>query len=114
MSDVTLDPWTFFGVEMPPECGVPPTPKQRAMLERVEVSAPASKRQASALIGAIIDRTKVGLCTYRQAVCLLRAGKRMDVRAMTFDAAQDAISEMVETEPGDAWGVMMDPFGGVL
>lgn len=112
-TETTLSPWAFFGVDAPPACGVPPTGRQRAMLKRAGVPVPTSKRQASTLIGAIIGRTKAGLCTYRQAVCLLRGGARVEVRTLTFGEAQYAIGEMVETEPGDALGIELSPTGGV-
>ncbi|MCA9543468.1 MAG: hypothetical protein KC613_03730 [Myxococcales bacterium] len=83
------------------------------MLERVGVEVPRSKRQASALIGAIIDRRQAGLCTYRQAVCLLRAGRRLDVRRLPFDEARYAIEEAIECEPGDLAGLELSPTGGV-
>lgn len=104
-----LDPWTFFGVPDPGPAWGPPSTKQAECLRRASVQVPKSKRQASALIGAMVARTQACLCTYRQALALLRMGHRLDLRALSFDEAQRRIQLAIDVQrdlwddPPQAW-----------
>lgn len=112
--DSNLDPWAFFGVPDPGAAWGAPSPKQAACLERAGVPVPESRRQASALIGAMVGRTKAGLCTYRQAMCLLRMGECFDARVTTFGGAAEAIDDAIHRAREDEDSLGWDGLVGTL
>lgn len=57
----------------------------------VEVSKQPSRAEASTLIEALKNRRQQGLCTYKQARTLVRAGLRAD---LTFEEAKSAIDHL--------------------
>ncbi len=79
------------------------TPTQLETLKRmgVDVRTTPSRREASNLIDALVNRRRAGLCTYKQARTLLRAGLRGD---LSFDEARSALDRLAS----NAWQATPD------
>ena len=84
--------------------GLPVLPEQREFLEQrgVEVDR-LDKAQASVLIGAIRERQKEGLCTYKQAQLLARWG--LPVERLDFGEASGLIDSLarLKWKPSPIW-----------
>lgn len=73
------------------------TPSQKAVLERMGMSdlSNITKRQASMLIGQVIERRTAGHCTIKQLNYLISLGVKPEkARYMTFQEASDKIGEL--------------------
>jgi superfamily II DNA or RNA helicase len=91
---VDVDPFSVLGVHAAPGRwgGQEMTDRQREVLERAGIDAKQlDKGQASALIEKVIQRSREGLCTFRQARVLVKNGLNPDV---TFQEASRAIDEL--------------------
>jgi superfamily II DNA or RNA helicase len=86
-----VDPFNMFGVEADSR-GPRATDRQLDYLKSkgIDVSAP-SRAEASALIDTLEKRRKAGLCTYKQARTLARAGLPTDLSFADASAAIDAL-----------------------
>ncbi|MFH0899075.1 MAG: DEAD/DEAH box helicase [Pseudomonadota bacterium] len=74
---------------------LPASEKQREILERFKVAGLPehfSRGQASALIGRLIERSRAGLCTYKQAHLLSKHG--VDSEGITFEKAREIIDAL--------------------
>lgn len=88
-----VDPFQVLGIHAPAgrHAGAPPTPDQLAMLLGKGIDAEKlayDRGQAEAAIAALRARQREGLCTFKQAKVLARAGLNPDV---TFERASAAI-----------------------
>jgi superfamily II DNA or RNA helicase len=84
--------------------GMPVMPEQRDFLEQRGVDATRlDKAEASALIGAIRERQKEGLCTYKQAKLLARWG--IPVERLAFGDASGLIDSLARQKwkPSPIW-----------
>jgi superfamily II DNA or RNA helicase len=91
---VEVDPFAVLGVAASAGRwgGVPVTDRQAELLRRAGIEPTSlDKGQASALIDKIITRQREGLCTFKQAKTLMRAGLNPDV---TFEQARRAIDTL--------------------
>lgn len=91
---VEVDPFAVLGVHATAGRwgGLPMTDRQREVLERAGISTRGmDKGQASALIDSVIDRQRKGLCTFKQAKTLMRAGLNPDVSFVQARRAIDAL-----------------------
>jgi superfamily II DNA or RNA helicase len=88
-----VDPFQVLGIHAPAGrySGVPPTPDQLVLLQGKGIDAERlgyDRGQAEATIAALRARQRDGLCTFKQAKVLARAGLNPDV---TFEQASRAI-----------------------
>lgn len=106
---IEIDPFAILGAVARPGRwgGMPVTEKQAELLERTGIDVSAYDRgQASELIGRIIDRRQAGLCSYKQARLLARAGLNPDV---PFDVASSVIDELARNRWRAPESLMRDP-----
>lgn len=106
---VEIDPFSILGAVARPGRwgGMPVTDRQAEMLDRVGIDVSAYDRgQASELISRIIDRRQAGLCSYKQARLLAKAGLNPDV---PFDVASAAIDELARNRWRAPESLMRDP-----
>jgi hypothetical protein len=94
----TVSPFDVFDLsplrEPPWHRGLKPTAKMVEVLERAGIKADKlSFSEAKRLVGGVIDRSKKGLCTYRQAQTLAKHGLPTSV---TFSVATQAIGELAK------------------
>ena len=96
----TVDPFDILNVEPLRTRGWDvndaPTEAQKRALEkhRIKAGPDMTRRQASQLLDAIIDRRNRGLCSYRQAKLLQSHG--YDTTNMTFDEASRLIQPLMQ------------------
>lgn len=87
-----VSPFGLLDTRDPGRVGADASAKQRELLERwgvkVDPAKPLSQRQASAIIGKLIERRESGLATYKQSRLLAKHGLRTDV---PFDTASKII-----------------------
>lgn len=99
-----VDPFATLGIATGGS-GPRATDEQLLLLQRwgvdVEALKTPSRKEASQLIGRMIERRKVGLCTYKQAALLARNGLRDD---LSFDDAKRAIDGLASNR----WRVTAD------
>lgn len=91
---VEIDPFVILGVTAPPGRwgGAAITDKQRDVLERAGIPTTQLDRgQASAVIDKLVERTREGRCTLRQAKTLMRFGHDPDT---SFDDARRLLDEL--------------------
>lgn len=91
---VEIDPFTILGVTAPPGRwgGAAMTDRQREVLDRAGIpSMQLDRGQASAVIDKLVERTREGRCTLRQAKVLVRFGYDPDT---AFDEASLIIDEL--------------------
>lgn len=106
---IEIDPFSILGAVARPGRwgGMPVTDRQAEMLDRVGIDvAHYDRGQASELIGRIIDRRQAGLCSYKQARLLARAGLNPDV---SFEVAVAAIDELARNRWRAPESLMRDP-----
>lgn len=88
-----ISPFGLLETRDPGRIGADASAKQRELLSRwgvqVDPGKPLSQRQASAIIGKLIERREKGMCTYKQARLLAKHGLRSDV---PFDTASKIIT----------------------
>lgn len=104
-----IDPFAILGAVARPGRwgGMPVTEKQAELLERTGIDVSAYDRgQASELIDRIIGRQRAGLCSYKQARLLARAGLNPDV---PFDVASSVIDELARNRWRAPESLMRDP-----
>lgn len=109
-----VDPFMAFGCENREDSWErEATEKQLAVLERAGINCQGFDRaQCSTLIGAMIKRREDGLCTFKQANRLIKAG--VDPKAvwtLTMEVASELITELARNRwrTPDSWA---DRFGG--
>ena len=92
---IEIDPFVLLGASNVAGrwAGIAATERQLTVLERNGIDATDYDRgQASALIDKIVQRSQQGLCTYKQARVLARAGLNPDVSFADAKRAIDALA----------------------
>jgi superfamily II DNA or RNA helicase len=119
------DPFALFGLPEPEpdRWGREMSPEQEAVLKRHGIpTAKLDRRQASAAISAIMDRSTRGLSTYKQCRCLHKFGCPLDVvEGMTRQRATELVGKLEAAKwrpEGKYWwgvapGIAPPPAGSV-